>query len=109
MGREEFVATRLYTGPMYIKYNAVLRGLQFEYARPDFDRLCGGNRYTTTLHCINSAVIKLSKLTVAAKVYRGVSGGLLPEACRVPNEHGVRGGIEVRAWNSDPFAHRSSV
>ena len=27
VGREEFISARLYTGPMYLKYNAVLRGL----------------------------------------------------------------------------------
>ena len=33
-----------------------------------------GNMYTTTLHGINSAIIKLGKLTVAEKVYRGIAG-----------------------------------
>lgn len=79
---------------MYKKYNCALRGLQFDSAKPTFDTLCMGNRYATTLHCINSAIIKLSKLTVADKVYRGVSGGVLPEACRVPNSYGIRGGVE---------------
>ena len=32
------------------------------------------NKYTTTLHAINSAVIKLGKLTIATKVFRGISG-----------------------------------
>jgi len=81
VSKEEFIAARLYTGPMYLKYNAVLRGLQFEFAKQSFDQLCKGNKYTTTLHAINSAIIKMSKLTKAAKVYRGVSGGKLPEAC----------------------------
>ena len=79
---------------MYLKYNAVLRGVQFEFARPAYEALCQGNRYTTTLHAINSAIIKLSKLTAAGKVYRGVSGGVLPESCRKPNAHGVKGGVE---------------
>ena len=118
MRREEFLGARLYTGPLYLKYNAVLvshprssfpfrltthvccvgivtqRGLQFAYARPTFERLCKGNMYTTTLHAINSAIIKLSKLTSAGKVYRGVSGGLLPESCRKFNAHGIKGGVE---------------
>ena len=79
---------------MYIKYNAVLRGLQFAFAEPEFASLCRGNKYTTTQHCINSAIIKLSKLTKAAKVYRGVWGCMLPDAWRTPNDYGVRGGIE---------------
>ena len=74
--------------------DAAQRGLQFTSARPTFDRLCKGNTYATSLHAINSAIIKLSKLTSAGKVYRGVSGGLLPEACRKPNAHGVKGGVE---------------
>ena len=30
------------------------------------------NKYTTTLHALNSAIIKLSKLTKAEAVYQGV-------------------------------------
>ena len=52
------------------------------------------NRYTTTLHGINSAVIKLGKLTRACKVYRGISGGMLPEQFWTEDEAGVRGGCE---------------
>ena len=79
---------------MYLKYNAVLRGLQFQVAWPKYEELCKGNKYSTTVHAINSAIIKLSKLTTTGKVYRGVSGGVLPEACRVTNEYGVKGGVE---------------
>ena len=100
---------------MYLKFNAVLRGLQFKYMRVDMITLCCSvevstkfksgeitfevavtflNKYTTTLHCVNSFIIKMSKLCKAVKVYRGVSGGMLPEACRTPNEYGVKGGIE---------------
>ena len=56
--------------------------------------LCGGNTYTTTLHVLNSLIVKLSKLTKAEKVYRGVSGGRLPESFRSPNRYNVRGGID---------------
>ena len=55
----------------------------------------GLNTYTTTLHVINSAIIKLGKLTVACKVYRGISGRVLPEQFWKPNEFGVKGGIEA--------------
>jgi hypothetical protein len=48
----EVAGARLYTGPMYVCYNNVLRA-----------RTRG--KYVTTLHAINSAVIKLSKLTKA--------------------------------------------
>ena len=52
------------------------------------------NKYTTTLHVINSAVVKLGKLTVATKVYRGISGRVLPQQFWKANEFGVKGGIE---------------
>ena len=57
-------------------------------------QLCQGNRYTTTLHTINSAVVKLGKLQPAMKVYRGVTGGMLPEIFWHANQHNVRGGCE---------------
>lgn len=47
------------------------------------------NLYTTTLHAINSGIIKLSKLTKACKVYRGISGRSLPESFLKPNEFDV--------------------
>ena len=37
---EEFFGARLYTGPMYMKYNIVLRGLRFEAMRAKMDELC---------------------------------------------------------------------
>lgn len=58
------------------------------------DKLCRGNRYTTTLHCINSSIVKMGKIAQAKKVYRGVSGGVLPPEFWQPNEFGVKGGVE---------------
>ena len=53
------------------------------------------NTYTTTLHVINSAVLKLGKLTQATKVYRGISFRTLPEQMKkVDPENLTRGGIE---------------
>ena len=49
-----------------------------------------GNQYTTTMQIINSAIGKLSKLTVTQKVYRGISGGLLPPEFWQPNEFSVK-------------------
>ena len=66
---------------MYVHYNGTLR-----------NRTKGA--YVTTLHAINSGIIKLSKQTKACTVYRGVAGGVLPEQFWTPNEFGVRGGIE---------------
>ena len=53
----EVVAMRLYTGPMYQKYNASLRG----FPSWDVEEL-RGNRYVTTIHAIVSGVVKLSRV-----------------------------------------------
>ena len=52
------------------------------------------NLYTTTLHAINSAIIKLGKLTEAKTVYRGIGGKALPKEFWEKNRFGVRGGVE---------------
>ena len=114
---EEAIGLRLYTGPLFVKYNSVLRGLNSEvgFLQKQLVGLCCGaevseqlaaseisfaqakgkvNRYTTTLHVINSGIVKTSKLTFAGKVYRGVAGMALPDAFWQANADGVRGGIE---------------
>ena len=54
-----------------------------------------GNLYTTSLHVINSAVLKLGKLARAATVYRGISKTTLPPEMLAKDEaHNTRGGIE---------------
>ena len=67
---EELIAGRLYTGPCYSKYNSVLRMKSGnKHLIEVFGKLCKGNMYATTIHAINSCVIKLSKLAKAVKVY----------------------------------------
>merc|ERR1740130_1242046 len=113
----EVIGLRLYTGPLFVKYNSVLRGLNSEVdsLQKQLVSLCCAaevseqlanktisfaqargkvNLYTMTLHVINSGIIKTSKLTFAGKVSRGVSGMALPDAFWQPNSDGVRGGIE---------------
>ena len=63
------------------KYNITNRGGALAVEQPEFMKarfrdLNKGNRYVTTIHVINSAFIKLSKITKAETVYRGVAGGL---------------------------------
>jgi len=95
MIKEELVGGRLYTGPMYVKYNTVLRSKSKDQNMMKLARdLTKGNGYPTTIHAINSCVIKLSKLTKAGKVWRGIKGATLPKEFWVANEMGVRGGIE---------------
>ena len=113
-------------GPLFVKYNGLLRGLQSDsnFLKNTMVALCcpraiaekfqgvakmhelaNGtlsfdeaerhlNRYTTTLHGINSAIIKLGKLTKATKVYRGITNMSLPERFWIANKFNVRGGIE---------------
>lgn len=158
---EEIIAARLYTGPMYAKYNDVLRVIgdlrsggadsegdelrvesysseelskklkekQLENekaarlreaekrkkdedsgrrrstasafhgpALPEEIHITGntlGNLYTTTLHVINSAVLKLGKLARVETVYRGISRKTMPRKMvhKDPSDN-TRGGIE---------------
>ncbi|EOD32716.1 hypothetical protein EMIHUDRAFT_230507 [Emiliania huxleyi CCMP1516] len=129
--KEELVAGRLYTGPMYEKYNAVLRfnsardrdgAVLLEYASmeevPFLQKKCGWlhlgewaataagkgepaavrwtwhNQYSTTIHAINSIIVKLSPLTRITPLYRGWAGATLPEAFFKPDAFGFRGGVE---------------
>ena len=84
--RLEVVVLRLYSGPMYKRYNDTARGQVKDV-------------FPTTIALISSGQIKLSKVTIACKVYRGICGGQLPDAFYKPNVFGVKGGIE-RAFMS---------
>ena len=93
--KEELCGGRLYTGPMYTKYNTVLRAKSRDkYLVELAASLTLGNDYVTTIHACNSCVLKLSKLTKAGKVWRGIKGAKLPKTFWVANDMGVRGGIE---------------
>ena len=52
------------------------------------------NTYTTTLNVLNSALLKLCKLTEVGTVYRGISGRKLSADFWKPDRFGARGGIE---------------
>jgi NLR family CARD domain-containing protein 3 len=81
---------------MFVKYNGCLRALggKMKWMVDSFMALCLGNKYVTTLHCINSALLKMSKIQRAEVVYRGSSGGVLPSEFWQANELNVKGGIE---------------
>ena len=95
------MGARLRQGPMYLKYNAVLRSLRtdahpfrlamahlccasrvaeaFEAGAQSWEQVrVHANSYVTTIHCINSAIVKLGKLMSPGRLYRGLSGGVLP-------------------------------
>ena len=65
-----------------------------KFLKDQFERDCKGNLYATTIHGINSAVIKLSKLQVACPVYRGSTRALLPDQFWKKDNLGLSGGVE---------------
>ncbi len=90
--KAEVISLRLYTGPMYMLYNAVLR----KFPKAVLESLLG-NRYESTIFCIISGISKLSKATYIPpdrRVFRGLGGMLLPDEFWSVQEGGFRGGIE---------------
>jgi Ca2+-binding EF-hand superfamily protein len=97
LSREELIALRLYTGPMFVKYNCILRG----FPKTSIDGL-KGNRYVTTLHAIVSGIRKMGRVEPIPEgrcVFRGLGGMILPSCFHEPNELGCMGGVE-RAFMS---------
>ena len=93
----EVVALRLYTGPMYVKYNAVLRGMAVATA--------GGTIYSSTVHLICSGLHKLSRvseLPKEMKLYRGNGGMALPSSFLEPDASGCAGGTEPAIISATP-------
>ena len=93
----EIVALRLYTGPMYVKYNAVLRGVAVATA--------GGTIYSSTVHLICSGLHKLSRvseLPKEMKLYRGNGGMALPSSFLEPDASGCAGGTEPAIMSATP-------
>jgi len=122
--QEEVIALRLYTGPMYMFYNRVLRELlrrfrerekelqeQFEQSK---DARGGGGvkphgvlpgsgdggdvKYRTTIHMISSGIVKLAEAMErpqTRKIYRGLSGMKLPDCFYTEDELGWKGAVEV--------------
>jgi hypothetical protein len=56
-----------------------------------------GNRYVTTIHCINSAIIKLARASPIAPlvVYRGSKDMRLPKQFAAKDELGRQGDVEL--------------
>jgi hypothetical protein len=77
----EVIALRLYTGPMFMLYNAVLRGFPEKDVECLMDKDGKENRYETTIFAIASGITKLSKVSDIPKdrrLYRGLGGMILP-------------------------------
>lgn len=94
---EHFCALRMYTGPIYVKYNFILRGahsaLSNDFISRYVERYCCNNKYPTTLLYLCLGITKLSRITKAQKVYR-VPGGRMPKEF-FEEKSGARGGIEL--------------
>ena len=95
LSRPEVIAVVLYTGPMYEKYNCILRRWpQGAYK----EMVQKGATYTTTIHALVSAVQKLAsvmKLPDGLKLYRGLGGVIdLPKSFFKSHANGWRGFTE---------------
>eukprot|EP00966_Prymnesium_polylepis_P222468 5146893-Prymnesium_polylepis.1 len=90
-----FVGLRLYTGPMYVKYNTLLRAASgcVPALRKRSDEMCLTNTYASTLSIITSAIAKMGKMMPACKVFRA-PGGALPPSFFHADTFGVLGGVE---------------
>ncbi len=67
-------------------------------ATRDLDNTSGTPCFTTTIHMINSGIMKLAqfmRLPKSRTVYRGLGGTALPNCFFQPNEFGCRGGTEA--------------
>ena len=97
LSEAEFLALRAYTGPMFEKYNVVLRSATAAIFRKMMEELqLTDNRYETTIHLLSAAVIKLSKLTSVSTVYRAPGRAMPPEFWRHALD-GLAGVIETGA------------
>ena len=79
--KEEVAALRLYTGPMFVLYNAALRRSPKEDVAKITVENGQLNLYETTIFAIVSGVTKLSKVTKipeGRRLYRGLGGMVLP-------------------------------
>lgn len=93
--RVEMIAVVLYTGPMYVIYNAILRQHPeniYEVFRKS------GNTFTTTIFVLVSAIQKLSRcmnIPPGTLLYRGLGGTMeLPDSFRDADSNGCVGYTE---------------
>ena len=72
-----------------------------------FEELCLGNLYTTTLHVLCAAILKLGKVSKCEMVYRA-PGGALPASFWCKSPEGVQGGLEL-AFMSTTTAKKEAM
>ena len=100
LSREELYAIVLYTGPMFVPYNMILRRFPQEgYAR--FAE--GRNLFSTTILVLVSALTKLAakvKIPHGTKLFRGLGSRGLPSCFFRSDELGRRGFAEYAPLSS---------
>ena len=93
--RAEMIAVVLYTGPMFVVYNGILR--QFPEELYDVF-LESDNRFSTTIFVLVSAIQKLSRcmhIPAGMLLFRGLGGTLeLPDSFTIADENGCKGWTE---------------
>jgi hypothetical protein len=93
--REEVIAVVLYTGPMYERYNCILRQWPRDVYKAMVEQ---GSMFTTTIYALVSAVQKLAsaiKMPDGLKLYRGLGGVCdLPDSFFKAHTNGARGFTE---------------
>jgi hypothetical protein len=93
--RAEMIAVVLYTGPMFVVYNGILRQFPKELYSVF---LKNDNKFSTTIFILVSAVQKLSRcmnIPAGMLLYRGLGGTLeLPDSFTNADENGCKGYTE---------------
>jgi len=95
LGDAEVIALRLYTGPMYAKYNAASLGFA----------AAGSTLFSGTMHVVIAGLCKLSRVTMPPPgliVYRSNGGMALPGDFLEPDEQGFAGGVEYALMSTTP-------
>ena len=93
--RAEMIAVVLYTGPMFVVYNGILR----QFPKELYDVfLESDNRFSTTIFVLVSAIQKLSRcmhIPAGMLLFRGLGGTLeLPDSFTIADENGCKGWTE---------------
>ncbi len=93
--RAEMITVVLYTGPMFVVYNGILRRFPKELYEAFVQN---DNLFSTTIFVLVSAVQKLSRcmsIPAGMKLYRGLGGTLeLPDSFTNADENGCKGYCE---------------
>ena len=99
MVNAELLALHLYSGPSFVVYNSICR--KFPQKILDLlkgDKTVSDNTMSTTIFCMTSGLLKLSRKTQLPEkglVYRGLGKMLLPQQFWVPEgDPAWRGGVE---------------